>query len=157
NLTDTRARRWVEQQGRIHHDAREILLGTDTRVQSQVVSGGLTMVLADLHHDLRGSPERVGTLAIYVDERLMITGRRHPLQSADRLRRRLLHGLNVTSPGEALEELLEVLTNSFAELVARLSDQVDEAEDKILVGQLHDQGAQLGRMRRLLARLRRHA
>jgi zinc transporter len=157
NLTDTRARRWVEQQGRIHHDAREILLSADNRVQSQAVAGGLTMVLADLHHDLKGSPERIGMLSVYVDEHLMITGRRHALQSADKLRRRLLHGLNVTSTGEALEELLETLTNSFAEQVARLGDQVDDAEDKILVGQLHDQGAQLGRMRRLLARLRRHA
>jgi zinc transporter len=157
NLADTRARRWFERQAEVPSDAREIFVEPKSRVQAQVVRGTLVMVLADLHQDLHGGTEQVGTLAIYVDRRMIVTGRRHPLHSADRLRRKLPHGMTTASTAELLEELLELLMDSFSELVGRLSDDVDDAEDQILTGQLHSQGARLGRMRRLLARLRRHA
>jgi zinc transporter len=157
NLADTRARRWIERQSTVHADAREILVEPTSRVQGQIVRGSLVLVLADLHQDLRGGTEQVGTLAIYVDQRMIVTGRRHPLRSADRLRRKLPQGMTTASSAELLEELLELLMDTFGELVARLSDDVDDAEDKILTGHLHEQGARLGRMRRLLARLRRHA
>lgn len=157
NLADTRARRWIDRQAAVPHDVREIFAEPTSRVQARVVNGSLVMVLADLHHDLRGSSEEVGTLVIWLDEHLIVTGRRHALKSADRLRRRLPQGMTTARPTELLEELLELLMDTFGELVARLSDSVDEAEDRILAGQLHEQGASLGRMRRLLARLRRHA
>jgi zinc transporter len=48
------------------------------------------------------------------------------------------------------------MAETFGGVVNNLGDQVDDAEDSILAGRLQDQGASLGRMRRLLARLRRH-
>jgi zinc transporter len=133
-----------------------VLLDAEARVQAHVISGGVVMVLADLHHALRGDPERVGSLAIYVDEHLMISGRRHALRSPDRLRRKLLDGADAVSPADLLEELLTFVTETFVDLVGTLSDEVDDAEDKILAGNFHDQAASLGRTRPLLARLRRH-
>jgi zinc transporter len=41
-------------------------------------------------------------------------------------------------------------------LVDRLGERVDDAEDLILAGRFEDQGTVLGRVRRFVARLRRH-
>jgi zinc transporter len=156
NLTDTRARRWIETRGELPDSAREELVNPDARVHAQALPEGLVVVLADLHHDFHADPEGVGTLHVYVDPHRMISGRRHPLRSVDHLRRGLLGGLVVDSPLALLENLILAIAESFGGVVGRLSDEVDDAEDLILAGRLHEQGTTLGRIRRLLARLRRH-
>ncbi|MES1205188.1 MAG: CorA family divalent cation transporter [Pseudomonadota bacterium] len=156
NLTDTRTRRWLEQAVDIPQAAREVMLDPDARVHAQAQGDGLVVVLTDLHHDLRADPDGAGLLHIYFDQQRMISGRRHALKSVDHLRHALLEGLQAETPIGLFEELVLSLAETFGAVVNQIGDQVDEAEDKILAGRLHDQGTALGRMRRLLARLRRH-
>jgi zinc transporter len=52
--------------------------------------------------------------------------------------------------------LVHLVDDSFHELIKSISDDIDEAEDNILAGRMHDRGSELGSIRRLLARLRRH-
>jgi zinc transporter len=156
NLTDARARRWIEEQATLPAAAREVLVDSDARVHAQVLSAGLVMVLSDLHHDFHADPEGVGSLHIYLDQDRMISARRHPLKSVDHLRRALLGGLTISSSLALLENLILAIAETFSGVVGKLSDEVDNAEDLILAGRLQDQGAALGRIRRLLARLRRH-
>jgi zinc transporter len=156
NLVDTRVRRWLESSG-LPEAAREVLLDPTPRTHGQGLPEGVLLVLSDMHHDFKGDPEAMGVLCLYVDQRRVITGRRHPLMSVDRLRRKLpLTGADVRTTTDLLEEMLQTLSDSFANLIGKLGDEVDDAEDSILAGQLHDQGARLGRMRRTLARLRRN-
>jgi zinc transporter len=68
----------------------------------------------------------------------------------------MLAGMQVATAGDLFDEMLQSLAESFGGLVRKLSDEIDDAEDKILAGELQDQGARLGRMRRTLARFRRH-
>lgn len=155
SLVDTRARRWIDGAG-LPDEAREVLLDPAPLVHGEALSDGILVVLHDMHHDFKGDPEAIGALCIYVDQRRVITGRRHPLMSLDRLRRKLPASPDLRTSTDLLEEMLQALADSFAHLVAKLGDDVDDAEDSILAGQLHDQGAKLGRMRRTLARLRRN-
>ena len=155
SLVDTRARRWIESAG-LPDEAREVLLDPVPRVHGQSLSHAVLIVLHDMHHDFKGDPESVGPLVMYVEERRVITGRRHALMSMDRLRRKLLAGTQVATASELFEEMLQSLAESFGHLAGKLEDEVDDAEDKILAGELQHQGARLGRMRRTLARFRRH-
>ena len=95
-LADTRARRWIESAG-LPDEAREVLIDPVPRVHGQSLSNAVLLVLHDMHHDFKGDPESVAPLVIYVEERRVITGRRHALMSTDRLRRKLLAGTQVAT------------------------------------------------------------
>jgi zinc transporter len=98
-----------------------------------------------------------GKIRIYVDERRMITLRRDRLQTADRLRRELARGSAVAdTPATLFHRYLEDLAITVGAVVTKLSDIVDDAEDEIFAGRYRQQGPILGRVRREIARLRRH-
>lgn len=156
NLADTRATNWIAACEAIPIDGRELLLDHDTLARHEITDNGLALVIGDLHHDFNGDPEGFGTLHLYIDKHVMITGRRHPLKAIDQLRREVSAGHEVTSTGDLFAHLIEMLAATFQRVVKDHADLVDDVEDQILAGIVRDQGAELGRVRRLLARLRRH-
>lgn len=156
NLADTRAAKWIESCELLPESARELLLSHDTHVRHEAAGHGLALVIGDLHHDFNGDPEGIGTLHVYVDKQIVVTGRRHPLKTVDRLRRTLGAGFVAASTGDLFVKLIEELAETFQREVKELADVVDEAEDEILAGRAHDRGTELGGIRRLIARLRRH-
>lgn len=156
NLADTRAANWIAACEAIPDDARDLLLDHDALARYEVAENGLALVIGDLHHDFNGDPEGFGTLRLYIDKHMLITGRRHPLMAVDQLRREMAHGLEVTNTTDLLARMIELLAATFQRVVKEHNDIVDDAEDQILAGHVRDQGAELGRVRRLLARLRRH-
>jgi len=156
NLVDTRACHWLDACTAIPAHARELLLDADPHIRCENIDDGLALVLADLHHDFNGDPEGFGVLRVYVDRHCMITGRRHPLRAVDQLRRDVLGGFAAPTPPLLFAHLIHVVDECFHDLVKSLSDRIDEAEDEVLAGHIHDHGIELGSIRRLLARLRRH-
>jgi zinc transporter len=156
NLADTRATNWIAACEVIPIDARELLLDHDTLARHEVTDNGLALVIGDLHHDFNGDPEGFGTLHLYIDKHILITGRRHPLKAIDQLRREMTAGLEVATTGDLFARMIELLAATFQRVVKEHGDLVDDAEDLILAGRVREQGAELGRVRRLLARLRRH-
>jgi len=156
NLADNRARRWIAECVRLPPAAREVLLDEDARIHLRPAGRGLAGVLGDLHHAFDREPEGLGVFRLYVDDACVVTGRSHPLKTMDRLRQEAAGGLDVSSPIHLMTRLLEDLAEMFGEVVADLADAVDRIEDQILKGLHQDEGAELGRVRRLLVRLRRH-
>jgi zinc transporter len=156
NLADIRACHWIEACEAIPADARELLLDSDSHIRCELFDQGIALVLGDLHHDFNGDPEGLGVLYVYVDNHLLVTGRRHPLRAVDQLRLELQRGAVVPSTPQLFARLIHDVDMSFHQLIKTISDDLDEAEDEILAGRIHDHGSELGRLRRLLARLRRH-
>jgi zinc transporter len=157
NLADGRARDWLIERGNLPPAAREAILEDDGHVHVQFMTEGFVAVLRDLDHAIDADEARFGTFAVYVDAHRMISGRRHPLETFDRLRRELKTGLDLPSPVAVFEHLVECLADTFEVTVANLSNVVGEAEDAILAGHSKEQGTELRRVRWLLARLRREA
>ncbi len=155
NLVDRRARDWLAEHALLPEPALDTFLELDPHIHLQVLPGGLVAVLGDLSYDFDDGGG-FGTLELYVDAQRMISGRRQALKAVDRLRRELLGGLEVESPIALFEHFVECLTETFAALVTKLGKAVEDAEDEVLAGRFRDQGAALGRIRWLLARLRRH-
>ncbi|HEY0713916.1 MAG TPA: CorA family divalent cation transporter, partial [Polyangia bacterium] len=147
----------MQQQRQIPAEARELLLGNERHVHAAVIDGGLVAVLSDLNHDFHTSLEEgFDTMGLYLDERILLTTRRHPLETADQVRRDLRAGVfEPTNTFALFEHFLERLADTQAAVVRRLADQVDDAEDEILTGRLGPEGERLGRIRRGLARVRR--
>jgi zinc transporter len=156
NLADVRAREWIAGCEHIPQTARDLVLGGDQHVRLERVGSGMFAVVGDMHHDLGATEEALGMLRVYADSRLVLTVRRHPLKSIDRLRRELLEGTAVHSTAQLLVLLLTRVGDMFGNVVAEMGDVVDDAEDRLLIAGLHVDARELGRVRRFLARLRRH-
>lgn len=155
NLSDSRGRGWLKSRTDLPEEALELLLGGDNRIHLEVLPGAVIAVLGDLYHDFEDDPERLGTLRLYLDARVMLSGRTHPLKSVDVLRRDLARGREPQTPLSLFQLLLQRLAEGLARVVAKLGEQVDTAEDRILEGKYAGQGTPLGNLRRLVARLRR--
>jgi zinc transporter len=90
-----------------------------------------------------------------VAENVVISARRKPLQSIERLRQAVHGGEPIRSSVELLVHLLrdqaDVLVNIVRDAVAR----ADDIEDKLLAGRLTARREDLGALRRVLVRLQR--
>lgn len=155
NLSDSRGRDWIKEQQQLPTEARELLLDGDIRVRVEVLPGAIVAVLGDLYHDFDHDPERLGTLRVYVDAKLLLSGRSHPLKTVDVLRRELLRTGEAQTPLAVFQMLIERLAESFGKVAVELGEQVDQSEDRILARNYAGQGTPLGNLRRLVAKLRR--
>lgn len=157
NLADVRARRWLEEESGLGPAVVEALLEPEPRAHVRHLGVGLCAVLADLHHDFDHNPEDIGQLRLFIDGQRLISFRRHRLRTVDQVRRDLAAGaLAPRTVGELFVELLQRLGTTFGDVVTRLGDRVDDAEDEILAGRYQTQGKVLGSVRRNLARPRRY-
>lgn len=156
SLLDNRARTFLEHCPQLPDEARSTLVEPSVRMHLQMLHESFVVVLGDLHHDFDADPDGFGVLRVFVSQDMMLTCREHRLTCVDRLRRRLTGGDVATTPLELFEELIRELVEGFARVSVNLSEVVDDAEDQILAGHVKDHRAELGRVRRLLARLRRH-
>ncbi|HET9958898.1 MAG TPA: CorA family divalent cation transporter [Polyangiaceae bacterium] len=158
SLLDNRSRRYLRDHVELPEEAREALLGPDARARAQAFSNGFVVFLGDFHRDFSSDPEAFGALRVYVSPYLMLTCRKHPLKSVERIHAKIHHGdIEADSPLELFDRLLACLVEGFVSLASDLADSLDDAEDRILAGRIEDHASQLGQMRRLLARLRRYA
>jgi zinc transporter len=85
----------------------------------------------------------------------MISARRKPLQSVDRLRNAVNHGEAFHSPTELLTHLLRDQADVLIGIVRNTIKKVDDIEDHLLADRLNHKRANLGELRRVLVRLQR--
>jgi zinc transporter len=154
NLSDARARRWLLEAQFLSSALRDVLQEHDENRRIEFADGGLLLVINDFAFD-RSDPSEVAALWCFAAANVLITARVHPLQSADELRLQLRNGAEVTSGFELLCMLLDMRTARLKGLASEMTRQLDQLEDEILAGSIKQQREQLGRMRRLCARLRR--
>ena len=156
NLTDARARRWLLAAAEFLPPAvRELLreLAADRRIEA--VEGRLLLVMSDFTFEDDSDPWEVATLWCFVDAHSLITARLHPVKSTDDLRQQLRSGAGSASLMELLGRLLDLRSSRLRQLANTMSARLDDIEDEILAGNISQQREQLGRSRRLCARLRR--
>lgn len=156
NLADMRAKRWLETCPLIPRAAKAILLGNSNQMTLEPVEQGLVGVLGDLHHDFDTDPSKIGVLRLYLDDRLLVSARQHPLKSIDSLRRSVADGAPATKPISLVIRLLHHLSETFGATIADLGENLDRIEDRILDDHISNESNDLGRARQLIVRLRRH-
>jgi zinc transporter len=155
-LSDARARRWLLESELVPASLREILQEHDENRRVEAAGGGVLMVLSDFSYDTEADPSEVATLWCHASSRLFITVRLHPLKSPDVLRSRLRGGESAHSGVALLAQLIDVRTEQLRLLADQMLEQLNEIEDEIIAGNIRQQREQLGRTRRVCARLRRH-
>jgi zinc transporter len=155
NLSDQRARRWLLDAAFLPAALREVLQEHDENRRVEWTDGGLLMVISDFTYEDESDPWEVTPIWCYAGPHALITGRVHALKSTDELRQRMRTGVAAASGIELLAQLLDVRTARIKALATTMTRQLDDVEDEILAGNIKEQREQLGRSRRLCARLRR--
>ncbi len=156
NLTDVRACEWIAHSGVLPAEAAQFLLGSDSRIRLDSIGESITGVLGDLHFDFDLDPEALGLVRFHARPDLVVSGRRHALKAVERLRQQVNGGARIDSPIALIARLLDHLATNFEGLVHDITDQIDGLEDRVLSGRTDIESAEIGRVRRLMARLRRH-
>jgi zinc transporter len=155
NLSDQRARRWLLDAAFVPSALREVLQEHDENRRVEWTDSGLLMVISDFTYEDESDPSEVAPLWCYAGRNLLITGRLHALKSADELRLRMRAGVTASSGIELAAHLFDIRTARIKLLADTMTRQLDDIEDEILAGNIKQQREQLGRSRRLCARLRR--
>jgi len=156
NLVDARIRRWVQGREDVPEEARALLLDPEPRVRTENFENGFAIALGDLHHDFDDDPEGFDVVRLYIDRTQIITARRRPIKSVGLLHPRIEANPEPRETTDIFVMLLRCHGEAVAAVIRRFADRADDAEDEILAGQVKEGGSGLGRIRRLLARLRRH-
>jgi zinc transporter len=144
NLSNAASERWLRAHAGLPEEFYETLHQGSRSTRIEMADGALIAVVNDVLHNFSVDTAEISTLWVHVTPHGVITARRKPLESIERLRQDVLNGAPLRSSVELLVHLLrdqaDVLVNIVRDAVAR----VDTAEDQLLAGRL-------ARLQRLLA------
>jgi zinc transporter len=156
DLTDAGAERWLAEQPEIATAFFDALHEGSRSTRIEDAHDTLVAVVNDVAFEFAFDPSEIATLWVNVGARIAVTARAHPLRSIDRLRRAVKErGIGFRSPIVFLNRLLHDQGDVLVHIVRKATLQVDEVEDKLLVGRLGPKREDLGRLRRVLVRLQR--
>jgi zinc transporter len=155
NLSNAASERWLRAHADLGEDFYEILHQGSRSTRIEIADNALVAVVNDVLHNFSFDSADISTLWVHVTPQGVISARRKPLESIERLRQAVVHGAPLRSPVELLVHLLrdqaEVLVNIVRDAVTR----VDTTEDQLLAGRLTRKREDLGALRRVLVRLQR--
>jgi zinc transporter len=95
------------------------------------------------------------TMSLCAAPHMLVTARKTPLRSVDKLRAAVKAGERFRSPAELLAHLLRDQADVLVQIVREATVQVDQFEDKMFSGQALSSRPKLGALRRVLVRLQR--
>ncbi|WP_293776029.1 transporter, partial [uncultured Oxalicibacterium sp.] len=121
----------------------------------ELADDALIAVLNDVLHSFSLDSADIATLWLSVTRQVVVTARRTPLKSIERLRQAVANGAAILSSVELLVHLLHDQGDVLVRIVREAGVRVDTAEDNLLAGRLEHQRGKLGTLRRILVRLQR--
>ncbi|MCF4164553.1 hypothetical protein L2U69_02685 [Zavarzinia compransoris] len=156
DLSVRRTREWIAQAERIPEDLRHELGASDVRTRLEQHNGFLFGVFTDMLYDIDPDLTEISTVRILGSDRLVISARRHPSRTMDRMRRALYDGLKVRGPADLVVTMLHNLAETVEMAVVELIVGLDDIEDRLLEGRKSSAREDLGAVRRFAVRLHRH-
>ncbi|MBN8503329.1 MAG: transporter [Burkholderiales bacterium] len=137
-------------------DAFEEALSSGTRsTRIERDEDALVGVVNDVSFDFAFEPSDTSTLWLLAAPRLLLTCRRQPLRSVDRLRGAVKQGHTFRSSVDLLAHLMRDQADVLIDVVRQATSRVDDVEDELLANRLQTKRVRLGKLRRLLVRLQR--
>ncbi|NVK41337.1 MAG: zinc transporter ZntB [Oceanospirillaceae bacterium] len=148
DYTDGNAQQWIREGCGLNPLVANALLTEDTRPRTTVVDNGLLVALRGVNLNPEANPEDMVSIRLFVTDTLVISTRKRQLLSVSDLVEQMRQGRGPRNSAEFLVELAD-------RLVMRMSDTVDDFEDRVaeLEEQVLHSGS--GELRQPLAQLRR--
>ena len=155
NLAHVGAQRWLRNFTQLPESFYEATLDGSRSSRIERDEEALLAVMNDVVFDFDYDAGDVSTLWVCVQPRLVVTARRHPLRSVDRLRVAVKSGEVLDSSVSLLDHLLRDQADELQRIVRRATDRIDAIEDDLLAGRHQTHIGELARLRRLMVRLQR--
>ncbi len=155
NLSHASAETWLRGLEQLPDSFFEAMQGGSRA--SRILRDGNTLiaVINDVAFDFAFDATDISTLWLCAGERLVVTARKHPLRSVDRLRMAVKSGTSMPSTTSLLLHLVGDQADELSQIVRRAADRVDDIEDEVLAGNFDRHGAELAGLRRFMVRLQR--
>jgi len=155
NLAHAAAESWLRTHSGLDESFYEALHEGSRSTRIERVLDTLFAVLNDVTFDFAFEASDVATLWISARSHVVITARRSPLRSVDRLRAAVKRGERVESAAALLDHLLRDQADELQRIARKATDRVDEIEDALLAGRTEKLSAELAQLRRMSVRLQR--
>jgi zinc transporter len=155
NLSHNQALPWLQQHTALPETFYESLQEHSPATRIERDEDTLLAVINDVLFDFTFESDDIATLCLAVQPQLMVTARRKPLRSVDRLRMAVKMGETPASTIELLVHLLQDQADELGKIVHSIDDKTNRIEDRILANRIGNSRADLGNMRRLLVQLKR--
>ncbi|MFY8017217.1 MAG: transporter [Inhella sp.] len=155
NLANNGALPWLKGAAEVPDAFDEALSSGSRSTRIERDEDALIGVVNDVSFDFAFEPTDTATLWVLADRRFLVTCRRQPLRSVDKLRSAVKAGLPFRSSVDLLAHLMRDQADVLIDIVRKVSDRVDDVEDELLAGRLETKRVRLGKLRRLLLRLQR--
>ncbi|HPU54545.1 MAG TPA: transporter [Burkholderiaceae bacterium] len=153
NLSHARAELWLLANARLPEDFHGALREDSRASRIHRDGDSLFAVLNDVTFDFSYDAADMSTLWVSARRDLLVSARRHPLRSVDRLRSAVKRGDRFDSAVELLDHLLRDQADELQHIVRRAGERVDRIEDELLVRLAPRHAAELSQLRRLTVRL----
>ncbi|MBI1892044.1 MAG: transporter [Burkholderiales bacterium] len=155
NLSHVASMKWMREHARLPEEFFEALQEGSRSTRIEQAENTLIAVVNDVLHNFSFDPTDIATLWVSVTEKVVISVRRTPLKSIERLHQAVEGGAEIHSSLELLIHLLRDQADVLIGIVRNAVAQVDDIEDKLLAGRVSRGRADLGALRRVLVRLQR--
>ena len=155
NLSNVHSEKWLGTHLTLPDHFYETLQEDSRSTRIEQDDDCLIAVVNDVVYDFSYDASQIATLWMCVNRDVVISARRQPLRSVDRLRVSVKSGEHLASPVSLLAHLLRDQADVLQSIAHTATTRVDEIEDKLLAGRLDAKRSALGSLRRVLVRLRR--
>ncbi len=155
NLSNAANEKWLKSHLQLADEFYESLHQGSRSTRIEIADNTLIGVINDVLHDFSFEASDISTLWLNVAPRLVVSARRTPLQSIERLRQAVTHGESIPTSVGLLNHLLRDQADVLVAIVRKAVEHVDNIEDTLLAGRLAHKREDLGAMRRVLVRLQR--
>lgn len=155
NLSNTASERWLRQHAGLADEFYATLHQGSRSTRIEIADNALIAVVNDVLHGFSLDSAEISTLWAHVTPHAVISARRKPLATIERLRQEVLRGAPLRSPNELLVHLLRDQADVMEKIVREAVERVDTIEDRLLAGHLARKREDLGALRRVLIRLQR--
>nr|WP_317205586.1 transporter [Janthinobacterium sp.] len=155
NLSNAASEKWLKTHVRLAEEFYETLHQGSRSTRIELAENTLIAVVNDVLHNFSFEASDISTLWLSVTRRIVISARRTPLQSIERLRQAVKGEEPIRSSVELLVHLLRDQADVLVKIVRDAGARVDDIEDRLLAGRLTRKREDLGALRRVLVRLQR--
>ena len=157
-LADTRARRSIESHPSLPEAARATLLAPDDPLHLDYDEGWFHGSVTDTRHKHYTEASEIGHFRFAFNDTMLVTARRHPLQSVDDVWRVVeARKRAFRRPADLVEAVVTRSLERISGDLATILVELDSIEDSVVTDAWHRQGGLLAAARRRLIFVHRHA
>lgn len=147
---------WLREASHLDPLIIDALLADETRPRTTAIGEGLLVALRGVNLNPGADPEDMVSIRFWIDSTRIVSTRRRRLLSAADIVDQLNAGRGPCNPGEFLIELVDKLTRRMSDTVDQFEDKVNELEEQVLSGEKGSLRFDLADLRRKTIAIRRY-